>query len=73
LAAGFTDTWRAKNPEQIKYSWWSYRGSAREKNVGWRLDYMVASNRILDHISGEAILNDVHGSDHCPVAITIKL
>ena len=73
LSAGFTDTWRAKNSEVVKYSWWSYRGGAREKNVGWRLDYMVASNRILDNISDEAILNDVHGSDHCPVSITVKL
>ena len=73
LDCGFTDTWRAKNPDTVKYSWWSYRGGAREKNVGWRLDYMVASNRILDKIYGEDILNEVHGSDHCPVAISVEL
>jgi len=71
LEAGFTDTWRHDNPDRTKYSWWSYRGGAREKNVGWRLDYMLASNRILSDISDTFILNEVMGSDHCPVGIEI--
>ena len=58
----------APEPEKL-YSWWSYRGGAREKNVGWRLDYMLASNRIVSDISETFILNDVMGSDHCPVGI----
>ena len=69
LQAGFTDTWRNNNPDRTKYSWWSYRGGAREKNVGWRLDYMLASNRVVSDISETFILNDVMGSDHCPVGI----
>jgi len=69
IQAGFTDTWRNNNPDSTKYSWWSYRGGAREKNVGWRLDYMLASNRIVSDISETFILNDVMGSDHCPVGI----
>ena len=69
LDAGFVDTWRHHNPEEIKYSWWSYRGGAREKNVGWRLDYMLVSQRALDNVIEPAIHNDVHGSDHCPVSL----
>jgi exodeoxyribonuclease-3 len=69
LEAGFVDTWRHANPDMIKYSWWSYRGGAREKNVGWRLDYMLVSERALAKVANPDILNDVHGSDHCPVAL----
>lgn len=71
LASGFTDTWRHDNPEEVKYSWWSYRGGAREKNVGWRLDYMIVSNRLLASTSNPQILNNVFGSDHCPVSLDI--
>ncbi len=71
LVSGFTDTWRDANPEEVKYSWWSYRGGAREKNVGWRLDYFIVSNRILDQTSNPQILNNVFGSDHCPVSIDV--
>ena len=73
ISSGFTDTWRAENPEDVKYSWWSYRGGAREKNVGWRLDYMIASDRILCKTSNPQILNDVFGSDHCPVSLDLSL
>ncbi len=73
LEAGFTDTWRSSHPNVVKYSWWSYRGGAREKNVGWRLDYMLASNRLVNKISDSFILNDVMGSDHCPVGIDLQL
>ena len=72
LNSGFVDTWRHANPDKIKYSWWSYRGGAREKNVGWRLDYMIVSSRLLERTSNPQILNDVMGSDHCPVSIEIK-
>lgn len=70
LDAGFVDTWRHAHPEEVKYSWWSYRGGAREKNVGWRLDYMLVSERALAQTSAPLIHNDVHGSDHCPVSLT---
>ena len=73
LEAGFVDTWRQANPDTVKYSWWSYRGGAREKNVGWRLDYMLVSERALVKVSNPDILNDVHGSDHCPVALDWQL
>ena len=69
LDAGFVDTWRQANPDTVKYSWWSYRGGAREKNVGWRLDYMLVSERALTRVSSPEIHNDVHGSDHCPVSL----
>lgn len=68
--AGFLDTWRAANPNTVKYSWWSYRGGAREKNVGWRLDYMLVSQRGMPHVQNAEIHNDVKGSDHCPVSLT---
>jgi exodeoxyribonuclease-3 len=71
LSGGFTDTWRNDNPDAVKYSWWSYRGGAREKNVGWRLDYILASNRLLPSTSSPQILNEIHGSDHCPVSLDL--
>jgi exodeoxyribonuclease-3 len=69
LDAGFVDTWRHAHPETVKYSWWSYRGGARENNVGWRLDYMLVSKRALSRTSDPEIHNDVEGSDHCPVSL----
>lgn len=71
LNSGFTDTWRNTYPEEIKYSWWSYRGGAREKNVGWRLDYFIVSNRLLNSTSNPQIHNEVFGSDHCPVSLEV--
>lgn len=68
-----TDSWRAAHPEQVGYSWWSYRGGAREKNVGWRLDYMLASNRLMPRLSECTIHSDVHGSDHCPVSVNLHV
>ena len=68
--AGFVDTWRAANPDTVKYSWWSYRGGARAKNVGWRLDCMLVSERAMQHVQHAEIHNDVLGSDHCPVSLT---
>ena len=70
--AGLVDTFRYFNPDQAKYSWWSYRAGAREKNVGWRIDYFLASEAFLNRISAPEIYNDILGSDHCPVGITIK-
>jgi exodeoxyribonuclease-3 len=72
VEAGLVDTFRNAYPEQTKYSWWSYRAGAREKNVGWRIDYFLVSQSFLNRISTAEIFNDIFGSDHCPVGITIK-
>jgi exodeoxyribonuclease III len=69
LAAGYVDTFRAKNPDTVKYSWWSQRFGAREKNVGWRIDYVLVSKGFEKHVKDAFILNEVMGSDHCPVGI----
>ena len=68
LAAGFTDSWRFQHPEEVKYSWWSYRMNARARNAGWRIDYFIVSDRLRPRIVSTDILNDILGSDHCPVA-----
>ena len=74
LAAGFTDTFRYLHPDQKDaYSWWSYMGRAREKNVGWRIDYFLVSNRIADRICKAEIFPEVMGSDHCPVGLEIDI
>ena len=72
LAAGFCDSWRMQHPGEAKYSWWSYRMQARERNVGWRIDYFLVSDNIKDRIVSTDILNDVFGSDHCPISIDIS-
>lgn len=69
---GLVDTFRAIHGDTIKYTWWSYRGGAREKNVGWRIDYFLVSESFLPRIEDAMIYNDIHGSDHCPVGIQIK-
>ena len=61
------------DPDEVKYSWWSYRFHAREKNAGWRIDYFIVSNRIADKIKAAEIHNEVFGSDHCPVELDIDL
>ena len=72
LNAGFVDTFRYLYPEVTgAYSWWSYRFHARENNAGWRIDYFVVSDRLKDEVNDSAILTDVYGSDHCPVALDI--
>ena len=73
LEAGFKDTFRSLYPEEVKYSWWSYMYGARAKNVGWRIDYFVVSDRIIDKVKDSFILNEIMGSDHCPVGIEIDL
>jgi exodeoxyribonuclease-3 len=69
--AGLLDSFRALHPEQVKYSWWSYRAGAREKNVGWRIDYFLISEAFIPKLQEAFILNDVFGSDHCPVGVVI--
>lgn len=69
---GLIDTFRNLHPDTIKYTWWSYRAGARQKNVGWRIDYFLCSKSILPRIEDAFILNEILGSDHCPVGITIK-
>ena len=74
LELGFTDTFRRLNPDaEGCYTWWSYMFKAREKNVGWRIDYFLVSDRIKDKIVTASILPEVMGSDHCPVMLEIEL
>lgn len=72
LDSGFTDTFRFLYPEQVTYSWWSYRFRAREKNTGWRIDYFVVSSRINDQIADAKIHTEIMGSDHCPVELELQ-
>lgn len=72
IANGYTDTFRQQNPEEVKYSWWSYRFKARERNTGWRIDYHFVSNNLLDNVKGAGILNEVFGSDHCPISVELE-
>lgn len=74
LDAGFTDTFRYKYPNvEGKYSWWSYMFHAREKNAGWRIDYFIVSNLLKENIVDAKILDDIYGSDHCPVELDINI
>ena len=74
LNAGFIDTFRYKYPDVTgKYSWWSYMFHAREKNAGWRIDYFIVSESLKDKIEDAKILDDVYGSDHCPVELDINI
>ncbi len=69
---GLIDSFRDRNPEEVKYSWWSYRAGARGKNVGWRIDYCLISEGLKDNVKDAFIMNDIMGSDHCPVGVEIK-
>jgi len=73
LASGFKDTFRTLYPDKVEYSWWSYMMKAREKNVGWRIDYFVVSDRLMPKVNDSYILGSVMGSDHCPVGLDIDL
>lgn len=73
IEAGFVDTFREFEKGPDFYSWWSYRANARERNVGWRIDYFLASEILKSDLQAAAIHPDVHGSDHCPVSLEIKL
>ncbi len=72
LAAGFHDSWREQHPQEVKYSWWSYRMAARERNAGWRIDYFLVSDQLADRIVSSEIHNEIFGSDHCPVELVLK-
>ena len=72
LNSGFTDTFRLLHPDEVKYSWWSYRFRAREKNAGWRIDYFLTSNSLQPRITAAEIHNEVFGSDHCPVELQLR-
>ena len=72
LNAGFIDSYRYLYPEKIEYSWWSYMGHAREKNVGWRIDYFIVSNDFRENIKDATIYTEILGSDHCPVELDIR-
>ncbi len=69
IASGFVDTFRELNPEKVKYSWWSYRAGARDKNIGWRIDYFLSSKSLIQKVKSADILNEIYGSDHCPVEL----
>ena len=73
LSNGFIDTFRQLYPEQVTYSWWSYRFRAREKNAGWRIDYFIVSNRLLQDIKDAKIHTEILGSDHCPVELDLSI
>ena len=72
LEAGFIDTWRFQHPDEVKYSWWSYRFNARANNAGWRIDYFVVSEALRDRIVSTDIHNEITGSDHCPVELVLE-
>ena len=71
LESGFIDTYRRLYPESEKYSWWSYRARARERNIGWRIDYFVVSERLFDKVKDSLIYDEIEGSDHCPVGLIL--
>lgn len=73
LESGFIDTFRYLYPSVVKYSWWSYRFFARDKNIGWRIDYFIVSCDLKNKIVDATIENDIYGSDHCPVSLIIDL
>jgi exodeoxyribonuclease-3 len=71
LDAGFVDTWRFQHPDEVKYSWWSYRFNARANNAGWRIDYFIVSEALRGRIVSTDIHNEIFGSDHCPVELVL--
>lgn len=73
IAADYVDSFRHLHPDTVKYSWWSYRAGARPRNVGWRIDYFLVSAKLVGHINGAEIHNDIHGSDHCPVSVQLTI
>ncbi|AJA48237.1 exodeoxyribonuclease [Clostridium pasteurianum DSM 525 = ATCC 6013] len=73
ISKGYVDTFRSIHREEIKYSWWSYRFKARERNAGWRIDYFLVTENLLENVKEADILNDVMGSDHCPVSILLDI
>lgn len=71
LKSGLVDTFRELHPDTEKFSWWSFRANARARNIGWRIDYVLISNALVPKLKEAFILNDIHGSDHCPVGIEL--
>ena len=72
LSNGFIDVFREMYPKKQEYTWWSYRQNAREKNVGWRIDYFIMSERFFGNVKDIKIHNEIYGSDHCPVELVLK-
>ena len=72
LASGFTDTFRSLYPDSVVYSWWSYRFHAREKNAGWRIDYFLVSDRLMNTVKDAVIHTEIMGSDHCPIGLELE-
>jgi len=72
LENGYIDVFRKFYPEEIKYTWWSYRFKSREKNIGWRIDYHIVNKSFVDKVEDIEILNDVMGSDHCPIVLKLS-
>ena len=73
LKGGFIDTFRHLNKDTVKYSWWTYRFSARKKNLGWRIDYHLISDNLLPQLKSASILNEAEHSDHCPIVVEIDV
>ena len=72
ISAGFIDTFRSLHPDEVRYTWWSHWGHARENNVGWRIDYFLASASLRDRIAAAELCDEVMGSDHCPILLELK-
>lgn len=73
LNSGYIDTYRYQNPHKRIYTWWSYIGNARERNIGWRLDYFVISQKLLPYVKESYIYNGIYGSDHCPIGLDMEM
>lgn len=73
LSNGFSDTLRCLYPEKVIYSWWSYRFDSRARNVGWRIDYFVVSNRIMNKVLDSSVVTEIEGSDHAPIVLDISI
>ncbi|MEI6495016.1 MAG: exodeoxyribonuclease III, partial [bacterium] len=73
IKAGFVDTYRLINGDKVEYSWWSYMRAARDRNIGWRIDYFLVSDSLKSKVKDAFILTDVFGSDHCPVGIVLSI
>jgi exodeoxyribonuclease-3 len=71
VESGFVDTFRAQHPDEVKWSWWDQKTRARERNVGWRIDYFFVSEDLMPRVSSSFIEDEVTGSDHCPVGIEL--
>ena len=71
LSNGFVDSWRELHPGEQKYTWWSYRGGARMRNIGWRIDYFLVSEKLRERIRNAEICDEVKGSDHCPILLEL--